>query len=113
MISTKDGTMQEMSTNRIISPPTGNIYSIWPITGPGVPYVLAPNQTLLSGEGDAGQRMVKWSFSFVPPTFDNSKAMKLNHIEPLFAQQVSKIVFLHFTRFTFNLGWKTFCNGRS
>ena len=90
MISTKDGTMQEMTTNRLISPPTANIYSIWPIIGPNIPYVLA-NQTLLSGEGDAGQRMVKWSFSVVPPTFDTLKAMKLVHIDPLFAQQVKKL----------------------
>ena len=76
MISTQDGSMQEMSTNRLISPATPNIYSVWPAIGSNVPYVFVLNKTLLSGEGanlsgQISQKLVTWSFSVVPPTYDN------------------------------------------
>ena len=45
MISTQDGSMQEMSTNRLISPAKPNIYSVWPAIGSNVPYVFVPNKT--------------------------------------------------------------------
>ena len=93
MVSTQDGSMQELSTNRLVSPATPNVYSVWPAIGSNVPYVFVPNKTLLSGEGlGSGQRLVKWSFSEVPPTYDNHRAMKLKHDEnSMFAQQDGKL----------------------
>ena len=51
----------------------------------------------MSGEGanlsgQSGQRLVTWSFSVVPPTYDNLRAMKLEHDETsMFAQQDGKL----------------------
>ena len=91
MISNQDGTMQELSTNRVISPASNSIYSVWPAIGPNIPYVFVPNKTLLSGEGGTGQRMVKWSFSVVPPTYDTTRAMEHKHVDSMFAQQDGKL----------------------
>ena len=91
MISIQDGTMKELSTNPIVSPASPNIYSVWPVTGSNIPYVFVPNKTLLSGEGGTGKRMVKWSFSVVPPTYDTTRAMNYKHVNSMFAQQDGKL----------------------
>ena len=42
--------------------------------------------------GQISQRLVTWSFSFVPATYDNLQATKLEHDETLmFAQQDRKL----------------------
>ena len=59
------------------------------------PMYLYP--TKLSGEGanlsgQTSQKLVTWSFSVVPPTYDNLRAMKLDHDETsMFAQQDGKL----------------------
>ena len=51
----------------------------------------------MSGEGanlygQTSQKLVTWSFSVVPPTYDNLRAMKLEHDETsMFAQQDGKL----------------------